>query len=172
MSRVAPKIKCSAEVRAELERRAASRTEEARVVERARMILGCLDGAPVQEVAAKCQTRANTVIKWRNRFMAQGLLGLSDEPRPGAPKTYDENFRQRVLAILDLPPPKGQAVWDGPAVAKALDSSVYAVWRVLHLSATTTILVRQYRQRICGKGGGYCRLVFESARECLGYQRR
>lgn len=131
MSRVAPIIKCSAEVRAELERRAASRTEEARVVERARMILGCLDGAQIQEVAAKCQTRANTVIKWRNRFMAQGLLGLSDEPRPGAPKTYDENFRQRVLAILELPPPKGQAVWDGPAVAKALDSSVYAVWRVL-----------------------------------------
>lgn len=95
------------------------------------MILGCLDGAQVQAVAAQCRTRANTVIKWRNRFMAQGLLGLSDERRPGAPKTYDEHFRQRVLAILELPPPKGQAVWDGPAVAQALDSSVYAVWRVL-----------------------------------------
>lgn len=59
-----------------------------------------------------------------------GLLGLSNEPRLGAPKTYDEHFRQRVLTILELPPPPGQAVWDGPAVAKALDSWVYAVWRM------------------------------------------
>jgi transposase len=131
MPRVAPKIDCSAEVRTELERRAASRTAEARVVERARMVLGCLDGAQVQEVAAKCQTRANTVIKWRDRFIAQGLPGLMDEPRPGAPKAYGDDFRQRVLATLEQSPPKGQAVWDGPAVAQAVKGSVYAVWRVL-----------------------------------------
>lgn len=53
------------------------------------------------------------------------------DSRPGAPKTYDEDFRRRVLATLELPPPKGQAVWDGPAVAKAVGGSVYAVWRVL-----------------------------------------
>lgn len=131
MPRVAPKIACSAEVRAELERRAARRTEEVRTVERARMILGCLDGAQVQDIAAKCQTRANTVIKWRDRFIQQGLSGLEDQPRPGAPKVYGEEFRWRVLAALEHPPPKGQAVWDGPAVAKAVGGSVHAVWRVL-----------------------------------------
>jgi hypothetical protein len=48
------------------------------------MILGCLDGEQVQKVAAKCQTRTNTAIKWRDRFQAQGLAGLADETRPGA----------------------------------------------------------------------------------------
>lgn len=95
------------------------------------MILACLEGTQVQEIAAKCRTRANTVIKWRNRFIRQGLPGLEDEPRPGAPKAYGEAFRLRVLATLEHPPPTGQAVWDGPAVAAAVGGSVHAVWRVL-----------------------------------------
>jgi transposase len=131
MSRIAPKISCSTEVRAELERRAASRTEAARTVDRAKMILGCLDGLRVQEVAAYCRTRANTIIKWRDRFVDQGLPGLEDEHRPGARKVYGDDFRLRVLATLEQPPPIGQAVWDGPAVAKAVGGSVHAVWRVL-----------------------------------------
>ncbi|MBI4743181.1 MAG: IS630 family transposase, partial [Betaproteobacteria bacterium] len=36
------------------------------------MILGCLDGLRVQEVATRCRTRPNTVIKWRDRFVEQG----------------------------------------------------------------------------------------------------
>jgi transposase len=131
MPRVAPKIACSTEVRAELERRAASRTESVRVVERARMILGCLDGLRVQEVAARCTTRPNTVIKWRDRFAEQGLAGLEDGPRPGAKRVYDEGFRLRVLETLEGAPPAGQAMWDGPAVARVVKGSVHAVWRVL-----------------------------------------
>ena len=50
MPRLAPKIMCSSEVRAELERRAASQTEAVRVAERAKMILGCLEGLRVVEV--------------------------------------------------------------------------------------------------------------------------
>jgi transposase len=44
---------------------------------------------------------------------------------------YDDSFRNRVLALLEESPPAGQASWDGPAVAKRLQSSVHAVWRVL-----------------------------------------
>jgi transposase len=71
------------------------------------------------------------VIKWRQRFVGQGLQGLRDAPRPGAKRRYDEAFRQRVLAVLEQPPPAGQATWDGPAVARAVGGSVHAVWRVL-----------------------------------------
>lgn len=131
MPRVAPKISCPADVRSELERRAASRTEAMRTVERARMVLGCLDGLRVQQVAANCGTRPNTVIKWRDRFVEHGLSGLEDEPRPGAKKVYDEAFRRRILSTLESAPPRGQAMWDGPAVAKVVNGSVHAVWRVL-----------------------------------------
>jgi hypothetical protein len=59
------------------------------------------------------------------------LAGLRDAPRPGAKVVYGEDFRHWVLAVLELPPPAGQACWDGPAVAARLNSSVHAVWRVL-----------------------------------------
>jgi len=101
------------------------------MVERARIILGCLAGQRVREVARQCHTRPNTVIKWRQRFASQGCRGLRDAPRPGAKRRYDETFRNRVLAVLEQPPPAGQATWDGPAVARVVDGSVHAVWRVL-----------------------------------------
>jgi len=114
-----------------LKRLAASRTEAKQMVERSRIILGCLDGKRVQQVARECGTRPNTVIKWRQRFVQAGLAGLRDAPRPGAKPVYGADFRNQVLAVLETPPPPGQACWDGPAVAAKLNGSVHAVWRVL-----------------------------------------
>ena len=131
MSRTAAQITCSLEDRQTLERWATSRTEPKQTVERARIILGCLDGKRVQRIALECWTRPNTVIKWRQRFARIGLAGLSDAARPGAKRIYGEEFRNRVLALLEQPPPSGQACWDGPAVAAQLKGSVHAVWRVL-----------------------------------------
>ena len=71
------------------------------MVERAQIILGCLAGKRVKEVARACHTRPNTVIKWRQRFVQQGLAGLRDAPRPGAKRVYGEDFRKRVLALLE-----------------------------------------------------------------------
>jgi len=131
MSRTAPQITCSPEDRQVLKRFAASRTEPKQTVERARIILGCLDGKRVQHIARECHTRSNTVIKWRQRFVQSGLAGLRDAPRPGAKPVSGASFRNRVLALLEQPPPAGQACWDGPAVATQLHGSVPAVWRVL-----------------------------------------
>jgi transposase len=114
-----------------LEELARSRTEEARIVERAKIILKCLEGEKVHKIAQDLQIRPNTVIEWRRRFEEKGIEGLKDRPRSGKPVTYDAAFRESVLKTLELPPPPGQARWDGPAVAKHLDTSVDAVWRVL-----------------------------------------
>lgn len=131
MARNTPTITCGPEDRQALERLAGSRTESKQMVERAQIILGCLAGKRVNEVARTCHTRPNTVIKWRQRFAQRGLAGLVDAPRPGAKPVYGVDFRNRVLALLEQPPPPGQAYWDGPAVALALNGSVHAVWRVL-----------------------------------------
>jgi transposase len=101
------------------------------MIERAQIILGCLEGKPVKEVAENCRTRPNTVIKWRNRFSKGRLAALQDAPRPGAKPVYGADFRNQVLKLLEKPPPVGQSAWDGPAVAAALQGSVHAVWRVL-----------------------------------------
>jgi len=108
-----------------------SRTLEARLVERARIVLGCLDGKPVNAVAASFKVRPNTVIDWWRRFESEGIAGLQERARSGKPPRYTEEFRKQVLSTLEQTPPKGQAGWDGPALARHLNTSVHAVWRVL-----------------------------------------
>ena len=54
-----------------------------------------------------------------------------DEPRSGKPVTYGVEFRNRLLAQIEQPPPRGMSHWDGPALADKLGASVHAVWRVL-----------------------------------------
>ncbi len=108
-----------------------SRTMEARLVERAKIIVNSLKGQNVSEIAADLHIRPNTVIDWKKRFQQKGIDGLYDLPRSGKPKIYGQNFRDKVLETLEKTPPIGQAIWDGPALAKHLNTSTHAVWRVL-----------------------------------------
>jgi len=131
MPRHAPELECSAEDRATLVALTRSRTAEARGTERARIILACLEGKQIQQVAQELNVSLPTVSKWRQRFSLWGLRGLQDQSRSGKPVRYDTAFRNRVLATLEEPPPPGMSHWDGPAVAEKLNASVHAVWRVL-----------------------------------------
>ena len=131
MPRKAPIPKCTEKDRETLEQMVRSRTEEVRMAERAQIILKCLAGDRVHKIAKELHVRPNTVIEWRRRFDKDGVKGLKDKPRSGKPARYDAEFRNNVLKTLELPPPAGQAKWDGPAVAKHLDTSVDAVWRLL-----------------------------------------
>lgn len=131
MPRKATPPPCSEKDRQTIKEWANSRSMETRLVERARMMCKLLDGESVNKVAADLKVRPNTVIDWRNRFAAHGIAGLYDRPRSGKPAKYGPEFRTRVLQTLELPPPAGQSRWDGPALAKRLDASVDAVWRVL-----------------------------------------
>lgn len=122
---------CSAKDRRSLESWANSTSLEWRLVERAKIVLKLLNGDTVKKVASDLDTGQNTVIKWRNRFANKGVAGLHDSPRSGKPPKYDANFRNEVLKTLELPPPSGQSCWDGAALAKHLNSSDDAVWRIL-----------------------------------------
>ena len=131
MARKARIPRCSDQDRQTIEEWAKSRTLEARLVQRARIIKGCLAEVPITQLARELGIRPNTVIVWRDRFDAKGIEGLRDRPRSGKPPTYDRAFRDRVLRTLEEPPPKGQAKWDGTALAARLGVSDDAVWRVL-----------------------------------------
>ena len=41
-----------------------------------------------QQVAAELDCDRHTVGLWRERFVAQGLAGLQDAPRPGRPRGF------------------------------------------------------------------------------------
>lgn len=129
MPRHAPVLECSAEDKASLIAISKSRAGEARAVERARIILARLAGKQIQQVARELRISVPTVTMWCKRFSLWGLRGLRDDPRSGKPVTCDAAFRDRILALLEQPPPPGLSHWDGPAVAARLGSSVYAVWR-------------------------------------------
>lgn len=131
MTRVAVTLSCSAEQRTELMNLARSRTAEARLVERAKMVLACLDGKRNAEVARELGVRPNTVGLWRIRFVAKGMAGLRDQPRPGKKPKYGAELRLRLLQQLELPPPPGLAGWDGGTLAAALGISKAAIWRAL-----------------------------------------
>lgn len=131
MSRKARSIACREEDRVQLFALAHSRTSEARLVDRAKMVVACLEGGLIQEIAERFQVRSNTVISWRDRFAEAGIDGLFDLPRSGRPAAYDDEFRNAVLKLLETPPPAGYAKWDGGLVAKTLGVSDDAVWRLL-----------------------------------------
>lgn len=132
MSRVAAKLLCTKEQKIALNKLARSRTEQTRLVERAKIVLACLSGKRNDQIATEMKLRPNTVGIWRNRFSTQGLSGLRDQARPGKPRTYDHPaLRQRILAQLEMPPPAGMSTWDGGLLAVSLSVSADVVWRIL-----------------------------------------
>jgi transposase len=90
--------KLTTEERAELGRLARSRTEEARLVVRAKIVLGLAAGERPCQVADRVGVGRAAAYEWLHRFDAEGLRGLTDHPRPGRPPTYTAEQRAEVIA--------------------------------------------------------------------------
>jgi transposase len=126
------KVRLKPKVRAVLEARLRAATTEQRQLLRIRIVLEAAEGTPTREIARELDTTPTTVSLWRGRFAREGLDGLEDLPRSGAPPIYGEGTDQRIRAVLDQPSPKGYARWNGPLIAAALgDVDVQYVWRSL-----------------------------------------
>ncbi|WP_198541991.1 helix-turn-helix domain-containing protein, partial [Parafrankia colletiae] len=60
------------------------------------------------------------MAKWRNRFAADRLEGLSDEPRPGRPGTVsDSKVHEMITKMLEQAPSNGGTHWSSRSMAKA-----------------------------------------------------
>src|ERR671930_443242 len=64
---------------------------------RCKIVLACAEGKTNQAVAERLGIWPQTVAKWRGRFVRQRLEGLSDEPRPGRPRTISDEQVEQVL---------------------------------------------------------------------------
>ncbi|WP_225859735.1 helix-turn-helix domain-containing protein, partial [Streptomyces albicerus] len=89
----------SAEERAELERWTRRATSAQALALRARIVLACAGAEvpPIVAVARELRVAADTVRKWRRRFLAERLDGLVDEPRPGRPPTISVDQVEAVV---------------------------------------------------------------------------
>ena len=73
-----------------------------------------------------------TVGKWRERYRKQGMEGLSDEPRPGAPRSItDAKVEEAVTRTLE-DVPAGATHWSTRSLAAQVGLSQTAVVRVWH----------------------------------------
>lgn len=140
------RIELSEDDRAALERFTARARSARRLAFRARIILASASGLSDVDVAAKLRTSGHTVGKWRKRFLNDGIDGLLDEPRPGAPRKITDDAIEKVVVETLETTPKGATHWSTRQMAKHLGMShttVGRVWRAFglkpHRSETFTI---------------------------------
>ena len=108
--------------------------------ERARIILAAASGLNNKAIAAKVGVCAATAGTWRNRFAANRVDGLYDEPRPGAPREIgDDEIASTIRKTLETLP-KGATHWSLRTMAREIGhapSTVHRIWRAFWTAATS-----------------------------------
>ena len=104
---------------------------------RSRLILRCLEGDSPRTIAAEFGVSPQTVRKWRRRYLAAGVAGLCDRPRPGRPPRLSPDLlRQQIHRLLRQPPPGGRR-WSVRRVAEKLgmpSATVGRVWKAMDVA--------------------------------------
>jgi len=127
--------------KAELERLLRHSRHARSIAFRARIILECASGVSNAAVAAKLRTTGFTVGFWRNRFIAEGVAGLGDEPRPGAPREIGDEKIEQVVRLTLEKTPKGTTHWSSRMLAARTglsQSTISRVWRAFGLKPHRT----------------------------------
>ncbi len=99
---------------------------------RARIILACAEGLKNNQVAARIGVCVQTVGKWRERFAADGMAGLADEPRSGAPRTISDKAVEDVLTKTLEGVPGHRTHWSRRTMAREMgigQTTVGKIWR-------------------------------------------
>jgi transposase len=132
-----PVLVLSADERETLQRWARRPTSAQALALRARIVLACAEGKQNKEVAAEFSVTPQMVGKWRSRFVADRLAGLSDEERPGRPRTVtDAQVEQVVTVALEQSPPDGGTHWSTRLMAThagLTQTAVSRIWRAFEL---------------------------------------
>jgi transposase len=99
---------------------------------RARILLQCCHGHSNREVARRVGVTVQTVCKWRQRFIADRVAGLLDQPRSGAPRSISDALVEAVLAKTLHEHPPDAARWSSRRLASELGISQRAILRIWH----------------------------------------
>lgn len=99
---------------------------------RARIVLASAQEESNTEIATQLRLSQPTVGKWRALYLARGVDGLLDEPRPGAPRTIRDEDVERVVTLTLETTPEDAAHWSTRDMARRTgmsQSTVSRIWR-------------------------------------------
>jgi len=131
--RVAAEIVLTEAQRGELERLSRGRRTQARLVQRARIVLLAAERQTDLQIAERLDLMPRTAARWRARFLKLGVAGLEhDAPRPGRTPEIDGDAVLAVIEKTTRQKPPNRTHWSTRAMAQAAgisEASVRRIWR-------------------------------------------
>ena len=144
--RRACEIRLTVEDKATLERWSRSRSTEARLVERSRIILLAADGLENKGIAAEVGVTRATVSRWRNRFAERGIPGIEkDAPRGGRPPKTRDRLVRKIIEMTTQQKPANATHWSTRTLAEVLGTSRSMISRVWRANGLKPHLVRTFK---------------------------
>jgi transposase len=131
--------------RERLERWARRPKTEQRLALRSRIVLRCAEGLDNDEVAVELRVNPKTVGKWRQRFVERGPDGLSDEPRPGVPRSVLDDKVEEVVRRTIEETPADATHWSTRSMARRSGVSPATVGRIWHAFGLKPHLVETFK---------------------------
>ena len=98
--------------------------------DRCRMLLLCAERLESKEVARQMNVHEHTVGKWRRRFVAHRIEGLTDEHRPGRPRTVSDDRVAQVVERTLHSKPKDATHWSIRSMASEVGLSHTTIRRI------------------------------------------
>jgi len=98
--------------------------------DRCRMTLLCAERVTSKEVAEWLGADEHAVGKWRRRFVKDRIKGLTDEYRPGRPRTVQDAQFGEVIERTPNTTPKDAAHWSIRSMAAETGLSHYTIRRI------------------------------------------
>ena len=104
--------------------------------DRCRIVLLCAEGLSNKEVSVRLGIGEHTVGKWRRRFVENRITGLSDEYRPGRPRTVSDAQVADVIERTVQTRPKDATHWSIRSMGKQTGLShttIRRIWKAFGL---------------------------------------
>jgi transposase len=135
-SPVAVPIELAESEREQLESWSRRHTSAQALALRSRIVLAAAGGASNAEIGRRLAIKPDTARKWRNRFAADRVGGLLDEPRPGQPRKITDAQVEDVITRTLETMPKDATHWSTRSMAAEVglnQSAVHRIWKAFGL---------------------------------------